>query len=103
VRAVAVVLVAAAVTVLVGATAAAVRVVRDPEVRDCAAASTAAAAANSAHQDAMRVLEGRFRRGGAPADMARLRVEEAKGELDAARARLTLLCHYPTDNSSQNT
>jgi hypothetical protein len=88
----------AAAVLLTGA--AVIRVVTDPEIRDCMAASTAAGEANSAHQDAQRLLEGRFRRGGPPADEARLHVALAKGELDAARARLQLLCHYP-DNPPQ--
>jgi hypothetical protein len=76
-------------------TAAAVALVAtDPEIRDCAAAVVAMNEANRAHLDAMRTLEGRWRRGGEPADVARLHVDLAKGELDAAQARFQLLCHY---------
>ncbi len=91
---------AGAAAVLLLTATAVVSLATDPEIRDCAAALADVNTANSAHQDAMRLLEGRFRRGGPAADEARLQVALAKGELDAARARLQLLCHYP-DNPPQ--
>lgn len=85
---------AGAVAVLLTA-AAIVRVTTDPEIRDCAAATVAMNEANHAHLDAMRTLEGRWRRGGVEAEVARLHADLTKGEVDAARARFKLLCHYP--------
>jgi hypothetical protein len=88
-------LAAAALVALVLMVAAVVSVAQDPEVQSCAAALDAAGQANDAHQDAMRSLESRFRRGGAEAAVAELRLDRAKALLSAARADVTLACHYP--------
>lgn len=91
----ALVLAGAGVAAVLLTAAAVARVTTDPEIRDCAAAVVAMNEANHAHLDAMRTLEGRWRRGGTEAEVARLHVDLAKGELDAAQARFQLLCHYP--------
>jgi hypothetical protein len=88
---------AAVAAVLLTAAFAVVRVVGDPAVRTCAAASSAVDAANDAHQDAMGKLERWWRRGGTEADTAGRGVQQAKAELDAARAAFVLACHYETD------
>lgn len=94
------VLAGAATAALLLTVAAAVSLVQDETIRDCADATSAASEANAAHQDAMRRLEGRWRRGGVEAEVATLRLAETEGELDAARARLRLLCHYDAEQST---
>jgi Flp pilus assembly protein TadD len=88
-------LLGAAVIAVVLMVAAVVSVVQDPEVQSCAAALEAADQANRARQDAMRALEGRFRRGGVEAEVAELRVDRAEALQAAARADVSLACHYP--------
>lgn len=92
-------LVAAAVTSLVlTAVVAVVHVATDPEIRDCAAATSAVDAANDANQDAMVVLDRAelraHRDGDDSARPAQLRAQQTQAELDAARAAFQLACHY---------
>jgi hypothetical protein len=82
-------------------TAGALASVQGDEPRDCAGATDRVAAANAAHQDGLTLLDRalvRARRDGAQearVPAARARSEQTEAELDAARADLVVLCHYP--------